>query len=102
MSHTINPNTGIKRVVEQEIRELAKSCDLDRVILFGSRARGSHCLKSDIDLAVSGRNVTRFILDIDECTSTLLSFDVIDLNKPIMEELRCAIQAEGIVLYEKV
>ena len=42
-----------------------------------------------------------FALDIEE-TSTLLCFDVVDLDKPVQKELRQAIADEGIVLYEKV
>ena len=42
------------------------------------------------------------MLDVDEETSTLLEFDIIDLNKPVREELLESIKREGIVLYEKI
>ena len=45
---------------------------MEKVILFGSRARGDYKEKSDIDLACTGGNYTRFSLDVDELTSTLL------------------------------
>lgn len=94
-------NTGINPVVIKEIRQMAQRCGLVRVILFGSRARGDFTKVSDIDLAVTGGNTARFALDIEE-TSTLLCFDVVDLDKPVQKELRQAIADEGIVLYEKV
>ena len=50
-------DTGIKPVVIEEIRELAKKYDVERVILFGSRARGDYKRCSDIDLAVYGGNI---------------------------------------------
>ena len=106
-------NTGINPVVIKEIRQMAQQCELVRVILFGSRARGDFTKVSDIDLAVTGGNTARFALDIEETstllcfdvieeTSTLLCFDVVDLDKPVQKELRQAIADEGIVLYEKV
>ncbi len=43
--------TGIKSKVIQEIIELAKKNHVDKVILFGSRARGDYKERSNIDLA---------------------------------------------------
>ena len=82
-------NTGINPVVIKEIRQMAQQCGLVLVILFGSRARGDFSKVSDIDLAVTGGNTARFALDIEE-TSTLLCFDVVDLDKPVQKELRQA------------
>ena len=81
---------------------LAKQYDIQKVILFGSRARGDNWERSDIDLAVYGGDVTRFSLDVDEVIPTLLMFDVVDLDEPVQPELRAAIQREGVVIYEKV
>ena len=81
---------------------LAKQYDIQKVILFGSRARGDNWERSDIDLAVYGGDVTRFSLDVDEVIPTLLMFDVVDLDEPVQPELRAAIQRDGVVIYEKV
>lgn len=94
--------TGIKQKVIQEIVELAQKNDVAKVILFGSRARGDYKERSDIDLAFCGGNSSHFILEIDEKTSTLLGFDVVDLDKPIKKELLDSIYREGVVIYEKV
>lgn len=64
--------TGIKPRVMDEIKALAKKYNMDKVILFGSRARGDFKRASDIDLAVSGGDFVRFALDVDEETWTLL------------------------------
>ena len=45
---------NIPERVEKEIIQLAKQYDIQKVILFGSRARGDNWERSDIDLAVSG------------------------------------------------
>lgn len=95
-------DTGLKAQVIEEIRELAKKYQLEKVILFGSRARGTFQETSDIDLAVSGGDKTMFSLDVEEETSTLLTYDVIDLDAAIQDNLRAAIEKEGILLYEKV
>jgi predicted nucleotidyltransferase len=95
-------NTGIKPVVLDEIRTLAQKYHVKKVILFGSRARGDFKRTSDIDIAVDGGNFERFALDIDEETSTLLKFDIIDLQRNIQEELRKSIETEGQIIYEEV
>jgi predicted nucleotidyltransferase len=94
--------TGIKPMVLDEIRNLAYKYDVKKVILFGSRARGDFKRTSDIDIAVDGGDFVRFALDVDEETSTLLKFDIVDLKRNIQEELRNSIEKEGIVIYEKV
>lgn len=95
-------NTGIKPLVMEEIRQIAKKHQLQKVILFGSRARGTYERASDIDLAVSGGNVDAFSVEVEEETSTLLTYDVVDLDQPIQKELRQSIEREGKLLYEKI
>ena len=92
---------GIRPGVLDEIRQLAESYHIEKVILFGSRARGDYKRTSDIDLAVSG-DVVQFALAVDEETSTLLMYDVVDLDGPVQDELRQSIEREGVVIYEKV
>lgn len=98
----LSEKTGIKQNVVQAIIKLAKDNDVRKLILFGSRARGDYKERSDIDLAFYGGNSSRFILEVDEETPTLLQFDVLDLDKPIQAELLESIKREGMVIYEKV
>ncbi len=95
-------NTGIRKQVIKEIFDFAQKYNVAKVILFGSRARGDFKRTSDIDLAVSGGNFDRFALDVDEETSTLLMFDIVDLDREMQPELRESIEKEGVPLYEKV
>ena len=83
----VSEKTGIKSKVLQEIVQLAKENCIEKVILFGSRARGDFKERSDIDLAFHGGNSTNFILDVD---------------KPVRKELLESIKNEGVVLYEKI
>ena len=98
----VSEKTGIKSKVLQEIVQLAKENCIEKVILFGSRARGDFKERIDIDLAFHGGNSTNFILDVDELTSTLLEYDIVDLDKPVRKELLESIKNEGVVLYEKI
>ena len=94
--------TGIRDEVIQEICEIAEKYKVEKVILFGSRARGDFRRTSDIDLAVKGGDFINFALDVDEETSTLLMFDFVDLNRSIQQELRENIEREGRIIYEKI
>lgn len=94
--------TGIKPIVLTELIMFAEKYDIRQVILFGSRARGDYHRASDIDLAVHGKNITEFTLAVKEDTSTLLDFDVVNLEKSIQKNLLTSIEREGIILYEKI
>lgn len=88
--------------IMRQIETFAKECFLDRVILFGSRARGTNRERSDIDLAVSGGNQSRFEELLEEEADTLLSFDVINMDGVASRKLKNNIQREGVLLYAKV
>lgn len=94
--------TGISSNVIDEICNLAKGYGVEKVILFGSRARGDYKRTSDIDLAFTGGDSINFALDIEEKTSTLLCFDIVYLDFSVQAELQEAIQKDGVVLYEKI
>ncbi len=95
-------NTGIRAEVLEEICALARRYNIGKVILFGSRARGDFHRISDIDLAVTGGDIARFALDVDEETSTLLEYDIVNLDGAVQQELRETIKREGRILYEKI
>lgn len=94
--------TGLKTNVINEIIELARKYQMEKVILFGSRARGDYTRSSDIDLAVLGGDVVSFSIDVEESVSTLLTFDIVNLSSDVAEGLLESIKEEGIVLYEKI
>ena len=81
-------HTGIKPKVIEEIRTFARKYNIDKVILFGSRARGDYRRTSDIDLAVVGGDFARFA--------------IVDMSREMQDELRQSIMREGKILYEKV
>ena len=92
-------NYQLDRDLIVEIVNIAKAHKIEKVLLFGSRARGDNKAHSDIDLAIAGGDTLGFSLDVEEKTNTLLSFDVVDMNELITENLRQEIKRDGIDLY---
>lgn len=89
--------------VYKQIEVFARECDAEKVVLFGSRARGDNLPKSDIDIAVAGcRDFGRFSYLIEERLDTLLDVDVVDLDEPTSQSLLDEITRNGVVLYEKI
>ncbi len=97
----LKSDTGIRDNVIEEIRELARQYHIEKVILFGSRARGDYRRVSDIDLAVRGGDIVRFSLDVEEETSTLLKFDVVNLDAAVQPELLASIEKDGKIIWEE-
>ena len=91
-----------KRIVYEIVDIASKYKYINKVILFGSRARGDNSTKSDIDLAIySDNSIVEFIEDIEMNANTLLEFDFSDMNVVSDEFFIEQIKKEGIVIYEK-
>ena len=87
--------------VLRDITRFAKMHSITKVILFGSRARGTNTERSDIDIAVYGGDFDSFYWDIRENVHSLLMFDVVEMDAGISEELEEEIRRDGVVIYEK-
>jgi len=95
--------SGIREQVLNEIRTFAGIAGVKRVWLFGSRARGDYDRASDIDLASDGGDADRLRELVNDAASTLLKFDVIDINSDTLtQQVLESIKNEGIILYEKM
>ena len=88
----------------QFINELKKLPFVDRIYLYGSRARGDYSKTSDIDLAIACTNASqddwRKIMDIIDDADTMLKIDCVRLEKAD-EPLKENIQREGIIIHER-
>ena len=87
--------------VLRDISSIARKHSVTKVILFGSRARGTNTERSDIDIAVYGGDFDSFYWDIKENVHSLLMFDVIEADSSISEELKKEIEKDGVTIYEK-
>ena len=93
------------RIIRTLLEYLAAYSHVQKVILFGSRARGDEEERSDIDIAVEGSDITRrewleMQEYMDEEAPTLLSIDLVRLES-ISHKLKENIEREGVVLYER-
>lgn len=90
----------------QELRSLfAQYKDIDRVILYGSRAKGNYKPFSDVDITLVGRELTRSHLNnlSSELNDSSLpyNFDISILHQLKNPELLEHIQRQGITIYTK-
>ena len=89
--------------VYQQIAQFAREAGARRVILFGSRARGTNYPKSDIDLAIEGcPDFASLAERFQEDLWSLLRLDIVNLDGEVSEELRHETMRAGKVLYEEV
>lgn len=77
--------------------------EIEKVLLFGSRARDDYRVNSDVDICLFGKSITHLILakvsmDVDEL-NTPLSFDILSFNEITKVELIDNILKEGIEIY---
>lgn len=86
-----------------EIKSTAsKYNNIEKIVLFGSRARGDNNLKSDIDLAIFGTgDFCEFICDLEDDVHTLLEFDITIMNENLDELFLKQVESEGIIIYEQ-
>lgn len=80
---------------------LCSKYSVTKIILFGSRARGTNTERSDIDIAVYGGNFDVFYWDVKEKINSLLMFDIVRADSSISDELIKEIEKDGVVIYEK-
>lgn len=88
--------------VFQQITDICKRNGASKVILFGSRAKGTARERSDIDIAVCGvENVDKLQEEIEDIP-TLYTVDIVDLdtceNRLLLED----IEQYGRKIYEKI
>ena len=87
--------------VLRELSSFARKYSINKIVLFGSRARGTNTERSDIDIAVYGGDFDSFYWDVKEKTNSLLMFDIVQADSSVSNELKKEIQKEGVVIYEK-
>lgn len=97
----LNMKYNLPDRILREIVYFAKEHSITKIILFGSRARGTNTERSDIDIAVYGGDFDGFYWDIKEKTHSLLMFDIVQADVSISDELKEEIEKDGVVIYEK-
>lgn len=83
---------------EARIISLAKKYRVEKVILFGSRARGDNRPDSDVDLALLGGMGLQFLFSDEEYGNK--EYHIVFLDHELKMGLRDSINRDGIVFYE--
>lgn len=89
--------------LQSQIAQIGARCGAQKIVLFGSRARGDNHPRSDIDLAIYGmpeKNQSSFYFAIEEELQTLLKFDLVHITQYTSPALLQNIQKDGVVLME--
>ena len=94
-------NQYLPERISREISTFARKHSVQKVGLFGSRARGDNTERSDIDIAVYGGDFDAFYWDIKEKVHSLLMFDVVEMDNSVSKDLIGEIQRDGVIIYEK-
>lgn len=101
----MNRQSDQSEILDELKQFIIQTIHPEKIILFGSRARGDAQDYSDIDLAIEAPKASnwawsKFVLDLKEQNQTLLPIDVVRLEKAKLS-LRQLINKEGIFLYKR-
>jgi nucleotidyltransferase substrate binding protein (TIGR01987 family) len=90
--------------IYQAIASIGRRLGADRVVLYGSRARGDCRARSDIDIAVFGADASTKsdFLDALEELPTLLDFDLVYVTRTTDQALLDNINRDGVLLMDKL
>ena len=97
---------GLEKKVLEELNQIFSSIpEIEKVILYGSRAKGNHKNGSDIDITIVGLNlnltiITKVELQIDTLYLPY-SFDISIFQHITNKELISHIERVGKSIYEK-
>ncbi|MBW7926564.1 MAG: nucleotidyltransferase domain-containing protein [Fimbriimonadaceae bacterium] len=94
----------LPRSIQKAISRAVRECEPEKVVLYGSRARGDNHPVSDFDLAFYGvRNLGawhEFAADMAYEPPSLFELDVVRIEA-VSPELRAAIERDGKVVYQR-
>ena len=97
---------GLKEEQWDRLREVfAKNPRIEKAVLYGSRAKGTHRPFSDVDITLTGSELsTKDLADLMNAIDDLLlpyMFDISLFSKLKSPELLDHISRRGIVVYER-
>ena len=95
-------NFGLpQRTIDDLMTYFASKSDIEKVVIYGSRAKGNFKTGSDIDLAIwiKDNSKTSEIAGELDSLPTPYSFDVTNYNTLNHEGMKNSINTDGVVLY---
>lgn len=96
----------LKRDIDYIKQALGKFEEIEKAVIFGSRAMGNYKKGSDINMAIIGDDITNntiYMLNdyLNEVYPIPYFFDIIDYKTILNENLKKHINNEGKILYIK-
>ena len=92
-----------KRTISELLQYFKTKPFIEKVCVYGSRAKGAYHIGSDIDFAIwtdEHDNFRRIASELDDLP-TPYKFDVIDYKLLTHEGMKKSIDTDGIIFYQK-
>ncbi|MEN0648863.1 MAG: nucleotidyltransferase domain-containing protein [Caldibacillus thermoamylovorans] len=94
----------LEKDMDYLLKALKQFDEIDRAILYGSRAMGNYKKGSDVDIAIQGEKVTeKTIFELDDLLNEVYPlpyfFDIVHFEKLTNQNLIDHIEKNGKVLY---
>lgn len=92
--------------IDYIVSNITRFNEIEKAVIFGSRAKGTHKPGSDIDIAIFGDNITFDTISalhsvLEEESPLPYLFDIVDYTHLGHKELREHIDRVGKVIFEK-
>ena len=100
-------DTGLtENDIQLIVATVAACADVDELLLFGSRAKGTFKRGSDVDLAVKSRSLSydqlaQIELDLNEALPLPYKFDLLDYRSLDNPDLKSHIDRVGVTLFHR-
>ena len=92
-----------QRTIDELLDYFLSNPEIEKVLIFGSRAKGTYHAGSDIDFAVwsdDNKNFLRIASELDDLP-TPYKFDVTDYKTLTHEGMKNSIDNDGIIFYRR-
>lgn len=99
----MNNNFGLpERTITELLEYFRTRPEIEKVVVYGSRAKGTYRKGSDIDFAIwsDKENISEIVSDLDELPTPYM-FDVINYKILSHENIKKSIDNDGIVFYKR-
>lgn len=100
-------NFGLRQSdIDYIIDAIKKFSNIEKVVIFGSRAKGNYKSGSDVDMAIYGENITFDTISVlhsmlEEQSPLPYLFDIVDYTHLNCEELKNHIDRVGKVIFKR-
>ena len=91
-----------ERTIKELLEYFESKPEIEKVVLYGSRAKGTYKNGSDIDFAIwaNGGNIAQIGAELEDLPTPYM-FDVTDYKTLTHENLKKSIDNDGVEFYKK-